>query len=69
MASQSNSPKSQVLKLVVGMVIVILGIILFNLTSKWWKEADEREAKEKAERAEMIREITDPDSLPAVSRE
>lgn len=57
-----DSPKNRILRLIVGIVIITLGIILFNVTSKLYKKAEEKDAVEKAqkaaEREEMIRELT-----------
>ena len=58
-----NNPKNQLLRLVVGIVIVVLGIVIFQWTGKLYKEAEARDAQKKAEREEMIREIVEPDSV------
>lgn len=53
-----DSPKNTLLRLAVGIIIITLGIILFNISSKLYQKAEEKDAKEKAERIEKIREIT-----------
>lgn len=53
-----NSPKMRLIRLIVGMVIITLGIVIFNVSSKWYQEAEEKDAVEKAEREQMIRQIT-----------
>ena len=49
-----DSPKIRIVRLIVGAVIITLGIIIFNITSKMYKEvyADDV-AKEKMEKARV----------------
>lgn len=43
-----DNPKIRIIRLIVGMVIIVMGIIIFNLASKLKAEADARDAAEKA---------------------
>ena len=66
---QPNSPKMRIIRLVVGMVIITLGILIFNISSKWYQEAEAKDAKEKAEHEQKIRELIEPDSVAESSSE
>ena len=59
-SANPNTPKNRLLRLVVGMAIVILGVVIFNVSSKLYAEAEAREAEKKAEREQKIRELTEP---------
>ena len=61
-ASNPDSPKNRLLRLVVGIVVISLGIAIFSISSDLYKKAEEKDAEEKALREEKIRELTEPDS-------
>lgn len=58
----TDNPKNRLLRLFVGIIVITLGIIFFNVASHLWQKAEEKDAKEQArqeaERAEKIHEIT-----------
>ena len=47
-----SSPKGRLIRLVVGMIIIILGIVIFNYASKLYSEA---EAKDKAAKEQTVK--------------
>ena len=63
-----DSPRMRLIRLVVGAVIITLGIVIFQLSSKLYAEAEAKDAKEKADREQLIRQITgeDADSLATI---
>lgn len=61
-STNPNSPKNRIIRLVVGMVIITLGVVIFNISSKLYKEAEAKDAAEKEKREQEIRQITEPDS-------
>lgn len=52
-----DSPKMRMTRLIVGIVIITLGIVIFNLSSKWYKEAEARDAAKK-EQIEKVKNDT-----------
>lgn len=52
--STPNSPKNRIIRLIVGMVIITLGIVIFNVSSKMYKEAEAKDA-EKAKAIEKAK--------------
>ena len=58
-----DSPKFRLIRLIVGAVIITLGIVIFNITSKLYSEAEAKENAEKQRKEQKIDSLKRADHI------